>query len=443
MTERTVPIVGMTCAACEDTVRAAVSALDGVSSVSASARRGTITISGRGVPSDAVISSALAHTPYSLGVAPWWSRDRNAWRDAAVGAALAALVGAVILWWEPASGLGQAVVGGGMAVALAALVLGLAASVSSCIATVGGLVLAISATQAGVGGFGLRKHVAFNLGRVVGFAILGGVAAAVGGVVALNSVAFAAVLILVALATGLLGLRLTELSPRVAGWRVSLPARWGRWASGDHATTRGTVGLAGLGAATFFLPCAFTQIAQILAFASGTPLVGAVTMGAFAVGTTPGLLALGLAAARSAGAAARRPMRVLGALMVGFAVVTLGGVVSGAGLFSLASGVPVERTDNVADGPGGQEVATSTVADGYLPRTTVVYAGEPITWTITPENLTCANLVNAEALGVGRITILADAVTVNFTLDEPGTYRFSCVMGMYQGSFVAIEAPDA
>jgi sulfite exporter TauE/SafE len=48
-----------------------------------------------------------------------------------------------------------------------------------------------------------------------------------------------------------------------------------------------------LGASTFFLPCGFTQAMQLYAMSSGNVFSGALIMGVFAVGTTPGLLSIG------------------------------------------------------------------------------------------------------------------------------------------------------
>ena len=46
------------------------------------------------------------------------------------------------------------------------------------------------------------------------------------------------------------------------------------------------------GAATFFLPCGFTQAVQLYALSTGSPVSAGLTMAVFAVGTSPGLLAL-------------------------------------------------------------------------------------------------------------------------------------------------------
>lgn len=49
-----------------------------------------------------------------------------------------------------------------------------------------------------------------------------------------------------------------------------------------------------VGALTFFLPCGFTQSMQLLALGSGSPVQGGIIMAAFALGTLPVLLAVGL-----------------------------------------------------------------------------------------------------------------------------------------------------
>ena len=41
------------------------------------------------------------------------------------------------------------------------------------------------------------------------------------------------------------------------------------------------------------MPCGFTQAMQLYAISTGSPIQGALTMGVFALGTTPGLLGVG------------------------------------------------------------------------------------------------------------------------------------------------------
>jgi plastocyanin len=197
-----------------------------------------------------------------------------------------------------------------------------------------------------------------------------------------------------------------------------------------------------LGAATFFLPCGFTQAVQIMALTSGSAVAGALLMGAFALGTAPGLLAAGRASSAAAMANAPAVLRGIGVVVIAFAVVTVSGAAKTlVPTLGVAAVTATERTANVIDSGGSQHAAVDVVTSGYAPANTVVYVGEPVTWTLEPTIVSCAGLVDASALGVGTFDAVSEPATVTFTLDTPGTYAYSCRMGMYSGTFTAIERP--
>ncbi|WP_062384004.1 urease accessory protein UreH domain-containing protein [Demequina iriomotensis] len=450
MSERIVPIAGMTCAACERTVTAAALALPGVESASADRRSGRLTLEGRRLPSDGDVDGALSDTPYSVGTRPWLSHDPFVWRDLVVAIAVVGLVGAAAWALGLESRVQDLTSGASAGSAVVVLGLGVAASVSTCMALVGGLVVSLAAsvpTRAS-GLARLRPHLAFNAGRIVGFAALGAVVGLVGRSLAPSGVLLAAVVLIAAGVMAIVGVRLTEASPRVAAWQLALPGRWGAWVGGASDGERGgTMRALGLGAATFFLPCGFTQAVQVYALSTGSPREGALVMGLFALGTTPGLLAAGAAA--GAAASSRRPaagriLRGVGVAVLAFALVTASGAITrlapglGAGAITAT-----ERTANVVDAGGVQRVSTDVVGEGYSPATTVVYVDEPVAWTLTPVYKGCQSAVDASTLGLGRIMVLLDTETVEFTPTETGTYRYSCAMGMYTGEFVVIERPEA
>jgi sulfite exporter TauE/SafE len=295
----------------------------------------------------------------------------------------------------------------------------------------------------------MRPHLAFNLGRVVGFGALGAVIGGAGQALAISGTALAVLMLVVALVMALLGLRLTQVSPRIAGWQAALPSSWGRWARtptadapAQSASTRDLRAM-GLGVATFFLPCGFTQAVQVLALGSGSAVSGAAIMSVFALATAPGLLAAGAAATLARREGTARALRFAGVVVLGFAVVTGAGAVT-----SLAPGLvtrdvaATERTTNVTDQDGVQVVNTIIWGDGYEPAHSVVYVGEPVQWELEPHATSCAGLLDVRSLGLGSIEALFEDVTVEFTLDKPGTYAFACSMGMYTGSFTAIERPE-
>jgi len=445
MTSRIVAITGMTCAACEGTVSDAVIALPGVTSAVASARSGRLTLTGEDLPSDRAVATALVGSPYGVGIRPWVSRAPDVWRDLSTWTVVVIVVAAVIA----ATGLTGAVTefsnGAATGSALFILALGVAASVSTCMALVGGLVVSMAASvPSGAKGFArMRPHLAFNGGRIVGFGVLGGLIGWAGSGLSLQGPALAIAMLAAALVMGILGIRLTGVSPRLAAWQVALPASWGTWARRPGATA-GSVRAGLLGAASFFLPCGFTQAVQVYALSTGNAREGALVMALFAVGTTPGLLAAGAAASVARGASAERTLRAVGVVVMAFAIVTGAGAVT-----TLAPGlghggiVATERTPNVVDVDGVQSATTHIVPTGYDPAVTVVYVGEPVSWRVAADMVSCAGLLDASSLGLGRIDAVNTDAVVTFTIEEPGTYRYACTMGMYDGAIVAIERPSA
>ncbi len=455
MSDRDIRITGMTCASCEDIVSHAFATLPGVEATSASARTGIVRLTGVDLPADAALTAALADTPYGLGARPWLARERSVWQDIALGVAAVAVLFLALSVWNPGARVGG--LEGGLTVgsALVLLGLGVAASLSTCMALVGGLVLSLSASVRATSSRkadAVATQAAFNLGRVVGFGALGALAGMIGQAFALRGITLAIAMIVVAVATALLGIRLTGASPRIAAWQVTLPASWAGWAKRSHVDGAGAsrspgraappLRAAALGAATFFLPCGFTQVVQLLALSSGSPLTGGVMMAIFAVGTTPGLFAVGMAAASARESATRRPLRVIGVVVIAFALVTGLGGLTGTGLLAPHTAVaPTERTDNVVDVEGVQVVTTEIGLTGYFPADAVVYVNEPVTWVLDPVGVGCASLVDADSLGLGRLDAITDKVYSDFTPTKTGTYHYQCVMGMYSGSFTVIERP--
>ena len=299
----TVPVAGMTCRSCEHRIERHVAKIEGVERVSASAVHGKVEIESRQRIPAAAIERAIGAAGYTIGRTPWLSGDRDTWLTAIAGIVL---VGVLIVLAsitglaDLANGIGD-LSSGGIAIAL---VLGLAAGVSTCAALVGGLVLALSAAfeqRRGAEGSAvapvvarLRPALVFVAGRIAGYAIFGAALGALGASVTMPPQLTALLMIVVAVVMTILGTRLTGLSPRIATWSPTLPMALGRGlglADGSpNAYSDGRAAL--LGAASFFLPCGFTQAVQVYALSTGSPLLAGAILGAFALGTAPGLLAL-------------------------------------------------------------------------------------------------------------------------------------------------------
>lgn len=211
---------------------------------------------------------------------------------------------------------------GGVATPMTSLVVGLIASVSSCLAVVGGLVLSLSAKISQDKVSDTKTFVLFHGGRLLSFALLGGALGALGGAIGINTTITSALGLLAAAVMLFLGLNLVGVFEKN---KITLPSGlFAFFRKIEHKTFAPLT----LGFATFFLPCGFTQSMQVAALSSGSFMAGLLIMFAFAIGTLPMLAFLSFGSASFAHGK-HAPLFFKSA----------GVVVIGLGLFALLSGL--------------------------------------------------------------------------------------------------------
>jgi len=168
--------------------------------------------------------------------------------------------------------------------------IGLIASLSSCLAVIGGLVLSVSANYA-KSGEKIKPQILFHIGRLLGFFLLGGVIGAVGSVFHLNATGNFVLNIIIGIIMLILGINLLDIFHKTRNFQITLPKFISKKLLKDLRQTNYIVTPFLLGTATFFMPCGFTQSMQIYALSTGNFIYGALTMFIFALGTFP-ILAL-------------------------------------------------------------------------------------------------------------------------------------------------------
>lgn len=180
---------------------------------------------------------------------------------------------------------------GGQTTPVTSFIIGLIASVSSCLAVVGGLVLSLSAKVSQDNVSDTKTFFLFHTGRLVSFAVLGGVLGALGSAIGINFTFTAILGLLASLVMLLLGLNLVGV---FAKNKVALPSGiFNFFRRIEHKTFTPLI----IGFATFFLPCGFTQSMQVSALGSGSFISGLLIMLAFALGTLPVLVLLSFGSA--------------------------------------------------------------------------------------------------------------------------------------------------
>ncbi len=452
MKTKTIPIKGMHCRSCEILIEDELMKLHGVKKAIVSEKRGIAEIYYKGNIDQEKIQQAVCSAGYTIGrneQKPLFSKRMQDYVDlgyAFLILTILYLVGSTFgLFNLSLKGTGNY---GSLPIVL---LVGLTAGVSTCMALVGGLVLAASARfvekhpQATV----LQKfkpHLFFNLGRIISFFILGGIIGYAGSFFQLSTTTLGFLTIAVGAVMVLMGLQLTEIFPRLNGLQFTLPKGLSRalgikeQSEKEYSHKNSFI----MGASTFFLPCGFTQAMQLFAISSGSPITGALTMGVFAIGTAPGLLGIGGLTSMVKGAFAKPFFKFAGLVVIFMAIfnisngLNLSGIDVNAFINPLATATTA-NDPNVTMENGVQIVKMTQTSSGYSPNSFTIKRGIPVKWIITSKDaFTCAASIVSSKLGI-RKNLEAGENIIEFTPTETGQVRFTCSMGMYSGVFNIVD----
>jgi len=166
-------------------------------------------------------------------------------------------------------------------------IIGIIASLSSCLAVVGGLILSLSAKIVqDDNGKNKKPLILFHAGRLVGFAVLGGILGLIGKEIGVSFIFSTILGLLASVVMILLGINLLGILKKST---VTLPSNIFSFFRKIEHTTWAPI-MVGIG--TFFLPCGFTQSMQISALSSQSFMSGLLIMFSFALGTLPVLALL-------------------------------------------------------------------------------------------------------------------------------------------------------
>src|SRR3989344_9301902 len=300
MNKKTIPIRGMHCASCELLVGEELKKIPGLTNVYVSQKRALAIVKypDTAQVNDKDIIKAVQEAGYEVGhnqKLPWISRNPADYKDLARAGGIFLVIYLVVRLFNLVD-LGFDAPNSGVAVAL---LVGLVAGVSTCMALIGGLVLGLAARHAEQHPEAtplqkFRPHIYFNIGRILGFAVLGGFIGLIGQAFKPSNNLLGFLTVLIGGVMIFFGLKLIEIFPALRDKSITLPSGIARFFSlkkevKEYSHKSAMV----MGALTFFLPCGFTQAMQLYAVSTGSFTKGALIMGLFALGTAPGLFGLG------------------------------------------------------------------------------------------------------------------------------------------------------
>ena len=435
----TVPIRGMHCRSCEILIEDKIKGIPGVRQVDVSHSKGVAEVSCEGTfPSDKSLRAAVAEAGYEVGERnklPWLSRNPEDY----VFLLLAGIILAIFYLYGSVVGLFDIKVDSASSGLWVVPVVGLVAGFSSCMALIGGLVLGLSARHSELHPEAsrmqkFRPHLFFNAGRVLGYAVFGGLIGLLGSAFKPSASTLGLMTVIVGGVMVFLGLKLIEIFPVLKDKTLTLPKSISkvlgmRKENREYSHKSAFFG----GAMTFFLPCGFTQAMQLYAISTGSIAQGALIMGLFALGTAPGLLGVGGLSSIFKGLGAK-----LFFVTAGLAVIFLG-------IFNITNASHLVFSGfggNVAVGAVSgeiQEVRMTQGNNGYSPNSFTIKKGQRVKWIINSTSpYSCASSILLSKYGISQSLKPGENI-IEFTPTETGQVPFSCSMGMYRGVFNVVD----
>lgn len=448
-------IDGMHCASCELLIEKKALSLSGVESVEASLQNNSVTLVSRENVSPQQLNQLCQELGYTFS-----QQKKEAVKepifyvtDAGVGIdwkqlwkkteklSIAVII-LIALFLVERLQLGKFIDVGGTQTLVGVFILAIVASISSCAALIGGLLLSltkqwheqsIDETRSWVKA---QPHLAFHAGRFFGFVFFGAVLGGLGRVISFdNTTIYAMIVLVVSLIMVILALQMLEVrfAKRI---QFRMPKAITRLVANDTASSRAPA-LIGIG--TFFLPCGFTLVAQGLALTSGNVFQGALIMGLFALGTLP-MLAListiGLRVNKQPRLTAKFNLYA-GILVLLFALYNINGQFNVLGWWSISDAVTsptaVIESENSANTIAGKQIISLT-AKGfrYTPTSSMtIEAGVPTILVVDDQGIQgCGVFLTVSGLVKGFVPLEYGRNEIDLGTPKAGTYKITCSMGM-------------
>lgn len=319
-------------------------------------------------------------------------------------------------------------------------IIGLVAATSTCLAVAGGLLLAVSSkyqenNPALSGWQKFKPHLYFNVGRIASYTLLGGAIGALGSVLTLSSSVTGLITIIASLLMIIMGLQLLGIFPWLNKIQIKMP-KFIAHKLYDSGTGKSTSKASSFlfGAATFFLPCGFTQALQLYVLGKGSFVVGALTMLAFSLGTLPSLAGIGAFSSFAKGNLKKYFMTFSAVLIIvlGIFNLTPGFNLVGAGVALPSVENNIEDSNNNVVLVGDKQVINLEVRGlDYVPDKFILKKGVPVEWNIDGRNAQgCAGIISVPKLEITERLPKDSIKTITFTPQQIGEITFTCSMGM-------------
>lgn len=310
-------------------------------------------------------------------------------------------------------------------------VIGLLTSVH-CIAMCGGINLTQSVVSVEQKQKAFKSNLLYNLGRVISYTVIGGIAGAAGSVISFGGRAKGGVAIAAGVIMLFMSFRMLGIFKKLRKIRLPIPKKL---ATAYAKLIRGRSSFF-IGLLNGFMPCGPLQSMQLYALSTGSFLTGALSMLLFSLGTVPLMFGFGFISGKLNAKFTKHLLTVSAVLIF---VMSLSMLTNGLSLSGVSVPQSTAESPRVAMSDG--EIQTVTTEFDYGSYTPIrVKRGVPVDWiVIVPEGK--LNGCNGEMIVPAYdldVKLHEGENHITFTPGQPGTIPYSCWMGMIKSSIEVV-----
>jgi len=315
-----------------------------------------------------------------------------------------------------------------------------------CVGMCGGLVVAYTANhhskEKTSNSFISSPHLQYNLGRMISYTAIGAVLGGFGSFFGINPT-FTGIITLIAGAFMILmGLSLATNFACLEKVKFKLPIFIAKYLYKQKHSKKPKGPLI-IGLLNGFMPCGPLQAMQLYALASGSVTQGALSMGAYALGTVPLMFGFGNFISLISKDRINQVMKFSGVIVMilGIFMLNRGFINFGYGFSGLA---PKESTSQKKYKINGnveefQIINMDLTYSGYSPNVLFVKKDIPVRWIINVKQMSgCTDEILMPDYNIRKKLSYGENI-IEFTPKKLGDIKFSCWMQMVWGKFVVTE----
>ena len=309
-----------------------------------------------------------------------------------------------------------------------------------CIAMCGGLVITYSAGSAKEKNKKVNfsiPHFQYNLGRLISYTLVGAILGGIGSFFAINQILSGALMLVAGIFMVLMAISLYTNYKWLDKLSVRTPQFIAKYIFRQSKSNNPKTPLI-IGLFTGLMPCGPLQAMELYALGTGSFTRGALSMGAYALGTIPLMFGFGAFVSYLSKNYMRKITKI-SAVIVGFLAL----IMIGRGLtnFGVNLSLPAKPANNAAQDqptPSGdyQEVKMAITYSGYQPNVLYIKKGIPVRWIIDGSGITgCTSSIQIPSLRISKNLVRGENI-ITFTPTQTGELPFSCGMQMVWGKFI-------